>query len=66
MRTIDADALIERLENTQVVGELTIGVLKQLVYTAPTVNSIEERIARLESTIKYFGVALEQISRGRD
>lgn len=63
MRTIDADALIERLENTQVVGEMTIGVLKQLVYTAPTVMTTEERIARLERMVEGLRSSVDRIGR---
>ena len=63
MRTIDADALIERLEKTQVVGELTIEVLKQLVYTAPTVMTTEERIARLENMVDGLWSSVDRIGR---
>ena len=63
MRTIDADALIERLEKTQVVGELTIEVLKQLVYTAPTVMTTEERIARLERMVEGLRSSVDRIGR---
>lgn len=63
MRTIDADALIERLEKTQVVGELTIGVLKQLVYAAPTVMTTEERIARLERMVEGLWSSVDRIGR---